>query len=53
MPLAFHTASNTGALTRSMERGMRAVTAVLSRILLHIFPQMLELVMVASIIGVR
>ena len=32
---------------------MRAVTAVLSRILLHLFPQSIELVMVAAIIGVR
>ena len=53
MPLSFHTESNTGALTRSMERGMRAVTAVLSRIVLHLFPQSVELVMVAAIIGLR
>ena len=53
MPLSFHTSSNTGALTRSMERGMRAVTAVLSRIVLHLFPQSVELAMVATIIGVR
>lgn len=32
---------------------MRAVTAVLSRILLHLFPQTIELVMVAAIIGAR
>ena len=32
---------------------MRAVTAVLSRILLHLFPQSIELAMVAAIIGAR
>ena len=53
MPLSFHTAANTGALTRSMERGMRAITAVLSRILLHLFPQSVELLMVATIICMR
>ena len=53
MPLSFHTAANTGALTRSMERGMRAVTAILSRILLHLFPQSVELLMVAVIVGMR
>ena len=53
MPLSFHAQSNTGALTRSMERGIRAVTAVLSRIVLHLLPQAFELIIVAVIIGVR
>ena len=53
MPLSFHAQSNTGALTRSMERGIRAVTAVLSRIVLHLLPQAFELIIVAVIIGMR
>ncbi|EKX42782.1 hypothetical protein GUITHDRAFT_87943 [Guillardia theta CCMP2712] len=50
MPLSFHTGSNTGALTRSMERGMRAIIAVLSRLLLHLVPQAIELLLVSAIV---
>ena len=53
MELGFHLQSKTGALTRSLERGMRGTTAVLSRLALHLIPQALELVLVSAIIGLR
>jgi len=49
--LAFHLGSNTGATTRIVDRGLRGVGAVLSRIVLQLMPQALELTLVASLIA--
>ncbi|GAB5361608.1 hypothetical protein AAMO2058_000727000 [Amorphochlora amoebiformis] len=53
LDLNYHMKSSVGAITRKVERGMRATTTVLSRIFMHLTPQFIELCIVTYIIQVK
>eukprot|EP00466_Bigelowiella_natans_P003883 jgi/Bigna1/36445/e_gw1.14.27.1 len=50
---SFYTNANVGAMTRVVERGMRATQTVLSRLFMHLVPQFVELTIVAYIIYLK
>ena len=50
LPLAFHLGRQTGGLGRAIERGTRAMSSLLSIALFNLFPTVLELVLVVSVL---
>src|SRR3954467_9229982 len=51
LSLRFHLERQTGGLSRSVERGTRAIQTLLSFMLFHILPPLLEILLFAAILG--
>jgi ATP-binding cassette, subfamily B (MDR/TAP), member 7 len=53
LDLAFHLNKQTGALSKTIDRGSRGINFVLSAMVFNIVPTMFELALVSSILGVK
>lgn len=53
LELAFHTTSQTGALTRVIDRGTRSVMVIFRAILFSFFPSFFELLLVCAVLFTR
>ncbi|GJP30179.1 hypothetical protein CLOM_g22947 [Closterium sp. NIES-68] len=53
MDLSFHLSRQTGALNRTIDRGTRAINFILSSMLFNVFPTLLEIGLVSSILAYK
>ncbi|KAG6461976.1 hypothetical protein O3G_MSEX012975 [Manduca sexta] len=53
LDLSFHLGRQTGALSKTIDRGSRAINFVLSAMVFNIVPTMFELTLVSSILGLK
>ncbi|XP_026318644.1 ATP-binding cassette sub-family B member 7, mitochondrial isoform X2 [Hyposmocoma kahamanoa] len=53
LDLAFHLSRQTGALSKTIDRGSRAINFVLSAMVFNIVPTIFELALVCSILGLK
>ncbi|XP_013201125.1 iron-sulfur clusters transporter ABCB7, mitochondrial isoform X2 [Amyelois transitella] len=53
LDLSFHLGRQTGALSKTIDRGSRAINFVLSAMVFNIVPTIFELTLVSSILGVK
>lgn len=53
MDLAFHLSRQTGALSKTIDRGSRGINFVLTAMVFNVFPMLLELALVSTILGVK
>nr|QCO93570.1 ATP-binding cassette subfamily B member 4 [Chilo suppressalis] len=53
LDLSFHLARQTGALSKTIDRGSRAINFVLSAMVFNIVPTAFELVLVSTILGLK
>ncbi|OMH79369.1 Iron-sulfur clusters transporter ATM1, mitochondrial, partial [Zancudomyces culisetae] len=51
MDIEFHLARETGGLTRAVDRGTKGISFVLSSVVLHLLPTILEIGIVSAILG--
>jgi ATP-binding cassette, subfamily B (MDR/TAP), member 7 len=53
MDLAFHLSRQTGGLSRAIDRGTKGISSMLTWIVFHIAPTLLEIVLVSGILGYK
>lgn len=53
LDLAFHLSRQTGALSKTIDRGSRGINFVLSAMVFNIVPTIFELALVSSILGLK
>ncbi|XP_050676014.1 iron-sulfur clusters transporter ABCB7, mitochondrial isoform X2 [Leptidea sinapis] len=53
LDLSFHLGRQTGALSKTIDRGSRAINFVLSAMVFNIVPTVFELILVSSILGLK
>lgn len=53
LDLAFHLSRQTGALSKTIDRGSRGINFVLSAMVFNIVPTVFELALVSSILGIK
>lgn len=53
LDLAFHLSRQTGALSKTIDRGSRGINFVLSAMVFNVVPTIFELALVSSILGIK
>lgn len=53
LDLSFHLSRQTGALSKTIDRGSRGINFVLTAMVFNVVPTVFELVLVSSILGIK